>query len=252
LAPRLRTFFVAVVLSVYLLIVGPPGLLVAWLIGSARLLYALTVPAARFGMWAAGVRIDVHGLDHLDERQNYLFMPNHSSNVDPPVVVAALRRDVRMMAKASLFHIPVFGRVIRLAGFVPIIREDHDAAIDSGNQAAELLRQGLDFAIFPEGTRSRDGNLLPLKKGPFFIAQAGGVPVVPVRVRGTREVMKKGGKVIYPGSVEVEVCRPIDVAGLEGDDESIRERLRTRVADELRGDLTRPERRVTPQGHERA
>jgi len=252
LAPRLRTFFVAVVLSVYLLIVGPPGLLVAWLIGSARLLYALTVSAARFGMWAAGVRIDVRGLERLDERQNYLFMPNHSSNVDPPVVVAALRRDVRMMGKASLFRIPIFGWVIRLAGFVPVIREDRDAAIESGNQAAKLLRQGLDFAIFPEGTRSRDGNLLPLKKGPFFIAQAGGVPVVPVRVRGTREVMKKGGKVIYPGSVEVEVCRPIDVAGLEGDDESIRERLRTRVADELRGDLTRPERRVTPQGHERA
>ncbi len=252
MAPRLRTFFVAVVLSVYLLIVGPPGLLVAWLIGSARLLYALTVSAARFGMWAAGVRIDVRGLERLDERQNYLFMPNHSSNVDPPVVVAALRRDVRMMGKASLFRIPIFGWVIRLAGFVPVIREDRDAAIESGNQAAKLLRQGLDFAIFPEGTRSRDGNLLPLKKGPFFIAQAGGVPVVPVRVRGTREVMKKGGKVIYPGSVEVEVCRPIDVAGLEGDDESIRERLRTRVADELRGDLTRPERRVTPQGHERA
>jgi 1-acyl-sn-glycerol-3-phosphate acyltransferase len=252
LAPRLRTFFVAVVLSAYLLIAGPPALLVAWSMRSARMLYALTVPAVRFGLWAAGVRIDVHGLDRLDERQNYLFMPNHISNVDPPLVVAALRRDVRMMGKASLFRLPIFGRLIRLAGFVPVIREDRDAAIESGNQAAKLLRQGLDLAIFPEGTRSRDGNLLPLKKGPFFIAQAGGVPVVPVRVRGTREVMKKGGTVIYPGSVEVEVCRPIDVAGLEGDDESVRGRLRTRVTDELRGDLTRPERRVTPQGHERA
>ncbi len=249
---RLRTFFVAVVLSAYLVIVGPPALLVAWLIGSTRMLYALTVPAGRFGMWAAGVRINVRGLDRLDERQNYLFMPNHNSNVDPPVVVAALRRDVRMMGKASLFRIPIFGWVLRLAGFVPIIREDRDAAIDSGNQASELLRRGFDFVIFPEGTRSRDGNLLPLKKGPFFMAQSGGVPVVPVRVRGTREVMKKGGKVIYPGPVEVEVCAPIDVAGLDGDDESIRERLRTRVTDELRGDLTGPERRVTPQGHERA
>ena len=240
------------VLSGYLLICGPPALLVAWLIGSPGVLYALTVPAARFGMWAVGVRITVRGLDRLDERQNYLFMPNHNSNVDPPVVVAALRRDARMMGKASLFRIPVFGRLIRLAGFVPVIREDRDAAIESGDQAAELLRQGLDFVIFPEGTRSRDGNLLPLKKGPFFMAQSGGVPVVAVRVRGTRAVMKRGGKVIYPGQVEVEVCAPIDVSGLEGDGESIREQLRTLVADALQGDLTGPERRVTPQGHERA
>jgi len=252
LAPRLRTFFVAVVLSGYLVICGPPAVLVAWLIGSPRMLYALTVPAARFGMWAVGVRIHVRGLDRLDERQNYLFMPNHNSNVDPPVVVAALRRDARMMGKASLFRIPVFGRLIRLAGFVPVVREDRDAAIDAGNQAAELLRQGLDFVIFPEGTRSRDGNLLPLKKGPFFMAQSGGVPVVAVRVRGTREVMKKGGKVIYPGSVDVEVCEPIDVAGLEGDGESIREQLRALVTAALQGDLTGPERRGTSQGHERA
>ena len=252
MAPRLRTFFVAVVLSAYLFIVGPPALLVAWLIGSPRMLFRLAVAGARFGLWAAGVRIRVAGRERLDAGQNYLFMPNHTSNVDPPVVVAALRRDVRMIAKASLFRIPILGWVIRFAGFVPIVRDDRDAAIDAVDQAAQRLRRGLDFAVFPEGTRSRDGNLLPLKKGPFFMAQAGGVPIVPVRVRGSREVMKKGGCVIHPGAVDVEVCAPIALVGMAGDDETIRERLRSQVASVLQGDLTLSESRVTPQGHERA
>ena len=100
----LRTFFVAVILSAYLFIFGPAALLVAWLVGSTRMVFTLAVLAARFGLWATGVRISVHGLDHLDDGRNYLFMPNHTSNVDPPVVVAALGRNVSMMGKESLFR----------------------------------------------------------------------------------------------------------------------------------------------------
>lgn len=210
--------------------------------------FALIVLAVRFGLWAAGVRINVRGLDQLDDQQNYLFMPNHNSNVDPPIVVAALGRDVIMMGKASLFRIPVLGWLMRFVGFVPIAREDRAAAIDSVEEATKLLRLGLDFVIFPEGTRSRDGNLLPLKKGPFFMAQRSGVPIVPVRVRGTQAVMPKGGRVIHPGLVHVEVCSPIDVVSFEGDNESVRARLHSRVTDALQSNLTHLERRVTPQG----
>jgi 1-acyl-sn-glycerol-3-phosphate acyltransferase len=229
LVPRLRTTFVAVVLIGYLLVVGPPALLLAWIVGSPTLIFRLAVPAARFGLWASGVRIRVTGGERLDPSRNYLFMPNHISNVDPPVVVAALRRDTRMMGKASLFRIPVFGQVMSFAGFIPVERTERDSAIRAVDEAAARLRAGLDFVVFPEGTRSRDGKLLPLKKGPFFLAQKGGVPVVPVSVRGTREVMPKGGMLIRAGAVSVEIGSPIEVVDIEGDEAMVREELRRRV-----------------------
>lgn len=249
MAPRLRTAFVGIVMVGYMLAVGVPALLLAWALGSATLLYGLAVLIARFGLWGAGVRVRVQGRDLLEPDQNYLFMPNHCSNVDPPVVVAALRRQPCMMAKASLFRIPVFGRVMRAVGFVPVLRKDRDAALLAIEQAGERLREGRDFVIFPEGTRSRDDELLPLKKGPFFLALAGGVPVVPIRVRGTRQVMERGGKVIYPGEVEVEIRPPIPVCDPGSDPEIARQDLRRRVRVELEGDLTPPEPRVTRQGH---
>lgn len=246
MAPRVRTFLVGILLVGYLLVVGPIGLLVAWILARPSLLFRLAVPAARFGLWAAGVRIRVTGRDQLAPEQNYLFMPNHRSNVDPPVVAAALRRDTRMLAKASLFRIPVFGQVLSFAGFVPVVREQRDAAIAAVDEAAAGLRRGLDFVVFPEGTRSRDDKLLPLKKGPFFMALGGGVPVVPVRVTGSRRVMPRGGKVIRPGEIGVEICEPIAIPDPVDDEEGLRAALRARVARELEGDLTPSARRVTP------
>ena len=236
MAPRLRTAFVGTILTGCLLLIGPPALLVVWLAGAPSVLFRLAVPMARFGLWAAGARIRVTGRERLDPAQNYLFMPNHCSNVDAPVVVAALRRDARMMAKASLFRIPVFGQVLRFAGFVPVVREDREAAIMAVEEAALRLRAGLDFVVFPEGTRSRDDILLALKKGPFFMALSGGVPVVPVRIRGSRAVMPRGGKIIRPGTIHVEVLEPIPVDSLTGTEEAVRDQLRRLVRAELQGD----------------
>jgi 1-acyl-sn-glycerol-3-phosphate acyltransferase len=196
-------------------------------------LYRVAIPAVRVALWLAGVRLRVVGRERLQAGQNYLFMPNHQSNVDAPVVLLALGRDARMMAKASLFRIPLLGQALRLAHFVPIVREDREAAIASVGQAAEALRRGLDFVVFPEGTRSRDGQLLELKKGPFFMALEGGVPVVPVRIDGSRRVMRRGGRVIHPGRVDVQILEPIDPAPLGGPEEARREQVRERVRSAL-------------------
>jgi len=252
LAPRLRTALVVITLVSYSLVVGLPAMLIAWALGMPVLLYRLSVAVSRAALWIGGVRIHVSGRELLDPQQNYLFMPNHCSNVDPPVVVVALRREPLMMAKASLFRIPVFGHVMAAVGFVPVMRSDRKTALLAIEQAGERLVEGHDFVIFPEGTRSRDDTILPLKKGPFFLAQVGGVPVVPIRVRGTRNIMKRGGKLIYAGDVEVEICPPIQVSDGELAPDAARRDLRRRVSDELSGDLTPRGHRVTPEAHEHA
>ena len=207
----------------------------------------MAIPAVRVALWLAGVRLRVVGRERLQAGQNYLFMPNHQSNVDAPVVLLALGRDARMMAKASLFRIPLLGQALRLAHFVPIVREDREAAIASVGQAAEALRRGLDFVVFPEGTRSRDGQLLELKKGPFFMALEGGVPVVPVRIDGSRRVMRRGERLIHPGRVDVQILEPIDPAPLGGPEEARREQIRERVRSALQPSLTGPASCVTPE-----
>lgn len=203
------------------------------------MLFVVAVPWARFTLWVAGVRFRVIGLEHLDPATTYLFMPNHQSNVDPPLVLVALRRNVRFMGKASLFRIPLLGQVLRVGGFVPVTRRDRRQAIEAVNMAAESLRSGIDFVVFPEGTRSRDGNLLELKKGPFFMAIAGGTPAVPVVISGTPQIMPRGGWLIRGGEVFVQVLEPISTADLDAGDENSRERLRTEVTAALREGLTR-------------
>lgn len=231
----LRTLLVGVCLGLYTLVVGPPALLVAWATGSSRPLYAVGRAGVKWGLWMAGIRIRVAGRERLHPSRNYLFMPNHVSNLDPPIVLLAVDRDVRMMAKAPLFRLPLLGRALALVGFVPVVRNDRDQAIEAVQAAARRVREGRDFVIFPEGTRSRDGELLPLKKGPFYLAVDAGVPVVPVTIRGTAGLLPKGGRKILSGEVRVEILEPIPVEGEGGD---VRKQLRSRVREALEHGLS--------------
>lgn len=226
----LRTLFVGLCLSIYTLVVGAPALLLAWLSGSSRPLYGVGRPAVRWGLRMAGVRIRVVGRERLEAARNYVFMPNHTSNLDPPIVLLALDRDVRMMAKASLFRIPLLGRALALAGFVPVVRDDRERAVEAVETAVQEVGRGRDFVIFPEGTRSRDGRLLPLKKGPFYLAVDAGVPVVPVAIRGTAGLLPKGSRKILSGEVEVEILEPIPI---EQRGSRMRSELRERVREVL-------------------
>ncbi len=215
------------------------------------MLFGVVVPWTRFTLWVAGVHFEVVGLDRLDPATTYLFMPNHQSNVDPPLLLVALRRNVRFMGKASLFRIPLLGQALRAGDFVPVVRENRRRAIEAVNVAAERLRSGIDFVVFPEGTRSRDSNLLELKKGPFFMAVGGEVPIVPVAISGTPQIMPRGGWLIRGGDVSIRVLEPISTADLDAGDEDSREKLRAKVTAALQAGLTHPAARVTPvkNGH---
>ena len=162
---------------------------------------------------ASRIRVTVSGQENFDPSRSYIFMSNHQSNFDIPVLLAHLRCQFRWLAKAELYKIPIFGRGMRGAGYIPIDRSDRRAAIRSLQQAAETIRKGTSVMIFPEGTRSRDGVLRSFKKGGFILAVDAGVPIVPVIIHGTFQIMPRTRLRIQSGRVRVQVLEPIETAG---------------------------------------
>jgi 1-acyl-sn-glycerol-3-phosphate acyltransferase len=159
-------------------------------------------------------------------------MSNHVSNLDPCVIIPPLPRRVSILVKKSLMKVPLLGTAMRLAQFVPIDRDQRASAITSIEAARAVLGSGLSIAVFAEGTRSRDGRLLPFKKGPFYLAYEGGVPVVPISVHGTETMMRKGSARIFPGTAHVTYHRPLDPAAF-ADRESLMAAVRESIASSL-------------------
>jgi 1-acyl-sn-glycerol-3-phosphate acyltransferase len=230
----LRTALVGIVIVVYAILVGLPALLIARITGSPTVLYRAGQGGAWIGLRLAGVRYRVLGRQNVDPDQNYVFMPNHQSNLDPSVVMLGIGRDLRFMAKASLFRIPVLGQAMLGGGFVPVERDKREKAVAAVEAAAGELRRGHDFLIFPEGTRSRDGRILPLKKGPFILAIKAQVPIVPVAVRGTSALWPKGSMKINAGEVTLEIMDPIPTTGLETDSRhALRDMVQNRLEERV-------------------
>ncbi len=161
-------------------------------------------------LWVSGIRVQTRGLDNLDLKQSYIFMSNHQSNLDIPVLYSALPVKFRWLAKAELFKIPIFGRSMQRAGYISIDRSDRSSAFESLARAAQIIRRGASVMIFPEGTRSMDGVLQPFKKGGFVLAVDAGTPIVPMVIRGTHEIMPKGRIMIRPRQVCVYIQSPVD------------------------------------------
>ncbi|HEV2113058.1 MAG TPA: lysophospholipid acyltransferase family protein [Terriglobales bacterium] len=181
-----------------------------FLTGSADFMYRFAIRGASFAVKLAGVRVEVEGRERLDPTQIYIFMSNHVSNIDPPIVIPALPGRASVLVKKEVFRVPILGRAMRMASLVPVDRSNREAAVASIHKAAEVMQTGIHMAVFPEGTRSRDGKLLPLKKGPFYLALETGRPVVPITVLGTYEMMPKGQFTILPGKARVVFHEPID------------------------------------------
>jgi 1-acyl-sn-glycerol-3-phosphate acyltransferase len=206
-----RTLFVAVFLTIYALLLGPPLLLYSLCVGNARLLYRLGVGGMMFAVRAVGVRIRTEGLEHIPEGA-CLFVANHTSSADAPAVVGSIPRQVAILAKKSLFQIPIVGQAFRLAQFVAVDRENRESAISSIEKASEALRRGKSFLIYPEGTRSPDGRLQGFKKGAFVMAIKGGVPIVPVACAGAHRIMEKRSLIVHAGKIVVRFRPAIDAS----------------------------------------
>lgn len=163
-------------------------------------------------LWVTRVQITVSGIEKLDPHRSYIYMPNHQSNADIPLLLGRLRVQFRWLAKAELFKIPIFGQAMRRIGYIPIDRSNRNSAFESLSRAAETIRNGTSVLIFPEGTRSPDGRLLPFKKGGFVLAVDAGVPIVPIVIRGTRDVAPIGRFLVRRTPVTLEVLDPVETS----------------------------------------
>lgn len=200
--------------------------------GDGRFLYRVGIWMLRIGMRLAGVRVQPEGLAKLDVQRTYIFMANHASNLDPPILMPLIPRRTSVLVKKELFRIPVFGPAMRIARLVPVDRSSRERAIESLRAAATVLRDGLNMMVFPEGTRSLDGRLLPFKKGPFHLALETGTPIVPVTIVGTYGAQPKGRFAVRPGLVRVVFHEPVDPSQT-AEKQDLIELVRTRIASAL-------------------
>jgi 1-acyl-sn-glycerol-3-phosphate acyltransferase len=179
----------------------------------SRAYYRLACAWARGVCRASGVAVEAEGAGALRPDRRFVYMANHLSLFDIPVLLATLPGETRFLAKQSLFRIPIFGWAMRAGGFVPVDRENRSNARESFAAAIERLAEGISVLIFPEEERSLDGRLLPFQRGGFLLALKSGLPIVPVGIEGTFEVQHRRSFVIRPQRVRVRYGAPIEVAG---------------------------------------
>lgn len=166
---------------------------------------------ARALLWLAGVRVCVIGEENVCPGEPKIFMANHQSDFDIFAVLGHIPGEYRWIAKEELFRIPVFGRAMRAAGYIPIDRGNHEKAIASIARAALKIRENRSVMSFPEGTRSLDGTLGPFKPGMFHLAMQAQVPIVPVTIIGANAIWPKRSLNIKSGTITIVIGKPIDV-----------------------------------------
>ncbi|MDE3105747.1 MAG: 1-acyl-sn-glycerol-3-phosphate acyltransferase [Acidobacteriota bacterium] len=185
-------------------VAGVIGIPYSMLVGDISRLYRIGMGITRLGLRAARVRVRIEGLEQVPADRACIFMCNHVSNLDPPVVMPLIPGRSSVLLKKELMRIPVLGYAMHMAKFVPVERGSRrEAAKASVNAAADCLRSGLHILVFPEGTRSPNGRLSTFKKGPFYLAQETSAPIIPVAIAGTESMMQKGSLAIRPGVAQV-------------------------------------------------
>jgi len=169
-------------------------------------------------LWSAGSKLEAQGVEHVDPRRPTIYVSNHQSAADIPVLFMAIPCNLRFVAKKSLSYVPVLGWYMLLAGYVFVDRGNRAKAIASLERGAQKIRKGISLIMYAEGTRSEDGRILPFKKGPFALALKSGAAVCPVTIEGTGRMMPKGRWHITPTTVKVKIGKPIDTSKYDPDD----------------------------------
>ena len=214
----LRTFLVVCpFLACYVLVVSAIFVPLTWLTNNIEPIYRMAQIGAKAALWLAGIRLKLENLDRAFAPPTAVFVCNHVSNIDPTALFGTLPR-IAVILKESLGRIPVLGYVMGLGGFIYVNRADRESRRKVMEASVATLRNGVSLLVFPEGTRSNDGNLLPFRPGPFSMAIEAQVPVVPITVHGSRQLMPKGRNWIRPGEVTLQFHKPIPTKSLTAQD----------------------------------
>ena len=208
----IRSLVAYVSVSLWVLLLGPPGILLAVLFNWPEALYLLGRGGVRLGLASVGITYQVTGLEHIQRDHAAVYCVNHSSNIEPPIlymVLSVLHPRLKILYKAEIHRVPVLSLGFDIAGFVPIERQNRNQSMQAIEIAATSLRQGNSFLMFPEGTRSQTGELQRFKKGGFIMAIKGKAVIVPMAIKGTRAAMRKGSPIIRPVKVKVSLGPPV-------------------------------------------
>jgi 1-acyl-sn-glycerol-3-phosphate acyltransferase len=205
---------VSLVVFIVILVLSVPAALIfiplAVITGNVNPLYAATCFIVRTAFRVAGIRVRVEGRELVPAKTACIFMANHVSNLDPPGLIPRIPGRTAAFAKRAIFKIPVFGYCMKLGEFIPVDRTGSTAvAKESVEAARRVLNKGIHITTFVEGTRSKDGRLLPFKKGPFYLAMATGAPCIPVSIYGTESLMAKGSPRLKSGTAHIVFHTPI-------------------------------------------
>ncbi|MCP2597452.1 1-acyl-sn-glycerol-3-phosphate acyltransferase [Candidatus Aminicenantes bacterium AC-708-M15] len=217
------------------IIFGIPLILYSALTKKVSPLFKLGRFAIDIGQKISGVKIEVYGLEKIDPKRRYVYMANHQSLVDGPLLFKIIPQQLRVLLKKEVFRIPLVGIGMKVVEFVPIDREDKTGARKSIDIAVQKIKEkNYSFLIFPEGTRSLDGNLLPFKRGGFVLAIKSGVPIVPITIIGSREVLPKKKFFIKKGKIKVIFHSPIPTTELKYEDRfMLTEKVRNAIEEGL-------------------
>jgi 1-acyl-sn-glycerol-3-phosphate acyltransferase len=214
-----------------------------WLIRDIRPIYWAARTGVRLALFLSGVRVKLVHPEYAFQNPTSVFVSNHVSNIDPAALFMVLPR-IAVILKRELRRIPLLGYVMGLGGFIYVNRQDRDSRRRTVEAAVATLRSGISLLIFPEGTRSLDGRLLPFRPGPFTIAIEARAPLVPITVHGTRELMPKGKASIRPGKITLMFHPPVTTAGMTAAD---RGPLMQRVRDTMNAALGHSEGTASSQ-----
>lgn len=209
----MRTIFLLIIYVLITLLLTPV-VLYCYLFKSSWPLTWAGKQAMRFGPKMLGIRVEVTGVDVVEKNKSYVFMSNHLSFLDGPLLYLVIPQPVRVILKKEIFRIPVIGAGMKLVGFVPVDRKGIRGGKKSIDHAVRLIKEkGYSFLIFPEGTRSRNGKLQDFRRGGFFLAQSSQSPIVPISIQGTYELMPKGNFFAKRGKIKVVFHPPVPVHG---------------------------------------
>jgi 1-acyl-sn-glycerol-3-phosphate acyltransferase len=201
--------------SLLLLVIGLPAVLFLWLINRRLWLYPLALFGAKTWLQACGTRVNVSGLENLEDGKQYVFASNHRSYLDTAALFRHTGRRVGLVAKKELLKVPVMGQGMGFVNIVAIDRSNPERARQSMEKARKIIESGFSFGVFVEGTRAMPGELLPFKKGAFHLALQTGVDIIPVAFTNTDCLMGKRTGVLHPGTIEMVLLPPVRTAGRE-------------------------------------